>query len=128
MRDALPDLIHGRLSESDRAVVTAHVESCVDCCAEVELLREVRASAPQAPPMSAERIASAIDAYARPNSSDVVRPLNEYAQQSRRSIWKLAAVAVLIALGGAALSEMDFGGQEEGRRAASPGSSESPSV
>jgi len=45
-RDALPDLLHGRLNALDRATLTAHVESCADCRAELALLGEARASAP----------------------------------------------------------------------------------
>jgi hypothetical protein len=41
MRDQLPDLLHGRLDESAYAVVTAHIETCVDCHEELELLRAV---------------------------------------------------------------------------------------
>jgi anti-sigma factor RsiW len=42
MRDRLPDLLHERLELSARAVVVAHVEECVECRAELALLREAR--------------------------------------------------------------------------------------
>jgi hypothetical protein len=41
MRDQLPDLLHGRLDELAYAVVAAHIETCVDCHEELELLRAV---------------------------------------------------------------------------------------
>jgi anti-sigma factor RsiW len=63
VREALPDLLHGRLSPLDTATMNAHVESCADCRAELELLREVRASAPLAPPMDYDRIAASLPAY-----------------------------------------------------------------
>ena len=43
LRDALPDLLNGKLSELDSATLSAHVEGCLDCRSELELLREVRA-------------------------------------------------------------------------------------
>jgi hypothetical protein len=39
IRDQLPDLLHDRLDASARAAVMAHVDACVDCRAELELLR-----------------------------------------------------------------------------------------
>ena len=41
IRDQLPDLLHDRLSVTARAAVVAHVDSCVDCRDELELLRGV---------------------------------------------------------------------------------------
>ena len=60
VRDALPDLIHGRLSALDTATMKAHVESCAACRAEVAILREAIASAPLAPSIDVARIAAAI--------------------------------------------------------------------
>jgi hypothetical protein len=42
IRDQLPDLLHDRLSVSVRAAVMAHVDGCMDCRDELELLRGVR--------------------------------------------------------------------------------------
>jgi hypothetical protein len=42
IRDRLPDLLHDRLDVSTRAAVMAHVDDCVDCRAELELLKGVR--------------------------------------------------------------------------------------
>lgn len=63
VREALPDLLNGRLSPLDTATMNAHVESCADCRAELEFLREVRASAPLAPPIDYASIAASIPAY-----------------------------------------------------------------
>ena len=61
-RDALPDLLHGRLSELDTATMKAHVESCADCRAELELMRAVRSSARITPPtLRSARRSSASD-------------------------------------------------------------------
>lgn len=69
MRDALPDLIHGRLEADRAAEVEEHIASCAECAAELELLRNVFASAPSAPSMNVGRIASAIPAPARAQRS-----------------------------------------------------------
>ncbi len=63
VRDALPDLVHGRLDQLNTATMKAHVESCAGCRAEVALLKAVRESAPLFPPMNVERIAAAIGNY-----------------------------------------------------------------
>ena len=42
MRDRLPDLLHERLDARARAAVMAHVAQCVDCRAELTILREAR--------------------------------------------------------------------------------------
>lgn len=60
MRDALPDLIHGSLDAARAADVEAHVASCAECVAELDLLRVVVASATKAPAMDVGRIAAAL--------------------------------------------------------------------
>lgn len=60
MRDALPDFIHGQLDPARTADVRAHVVTCAECAAEVEILRLVVASAPSAPQMDVEKIAGAL--------------------------------------------------------------------
>ena len=96
VRDALPDFINNRLSELDAATVREHIESCVDCKAEVELIREARATAFLAPKMDVNRIASALPAYAPVGSRSIMNG-------SRRT-WALAAAAVIVAVGGWAVS------------------------
>jgi Putative zinc-finger len=60
IRDALPDLIHGSLDAARAADVEAHVASCAECVAELDLLRVVVASATKAPAMDVGRIAAAL--------------------------------------------------------------------
>ena len=62
VREALPDLLNGRLSVLDTATMNAHIEACAECRAELELLREIRGSR-IVPRMDAARIASAIAPY-----------------------------------------------------------------
>ncbi|MEO8195013.1 MAG: zf-HC2 domain-containing protein [Gemmatimonadales bacterium] len=103
VRDALPDLVHGRLSELDAATMAAHVESCADCRAEVALLREVRAAAPPAPRMDAARIAAAIPL--------VLMTMPVFPPRQRdpgmflwRNAWRFAAAAVVVAVGAWAIT------------------------
>ena len=99
-REALPDLVHGRLSELDTATLRAHVESCASCTAEVALLREVRSSAPLAPPMDVSRIAAAI-----PAASPVHVPTMARRAPSRFQLAFVgfAAVAAIFAAGSLAV-------------------------
>ena len=96
VRDALPDFINNRLSELDAATMREHIESCADCKAEAELIREARATAFLAPKMDVNRIASALPSYAPIRSRSIVIG-------SRRT-WALAAAAVIVAIGGWAIS------------------------
>ena len=100
VRDALPDLIHGRLSELDTATLTAHVESCGACRAELALLREVQATAPIAPWIDITRVASALPAS---GVSTVAQP-TEAPRSSRFSgtqsvLLKLVAAAAIVIAG-----------------------------
>ena len=70
VREALPDLLNGRLSVLDTATMNAHIEACAECRAELELLREIRGSR-IVPRMDAARIAAAIAPY---GGSSVVAP------------------------------------------------------
>ncbi|HEX2723534.1 MAG TPA: zf-HC2 domain-containing protein [Gemmatimonadaceae bacterium] len=65
VRDALPDLAHGRLSRPEIVVLSEHIQSCAGCRAELALLREVRRSQPLAPAIDISRITSAIPPYGR---------------------------------------------------------------
>ena len=60
MRDELPALMHGRLSAERRALVEAHLDTCTDCRAELELLERVRASMAPAPRVDTTSIAGAL--------------------------------------------------------------------
>ena len=62
IRDLLPELVNGTLPGEDALLVQAHVRECVDCAAEVELLRSARAAMRLAPTMDTARIAAAVQA------------------------------------------------------------------
>jgi anti-sigma factor RsiW len=99
VRDALPDLLHGRLSEIDSATMNAHVESCADCRAELEIMRETILRAPIAPRIDAARIAADI----RPYASAVIasKPASIF---MRMSAVRVLAAAGLVAIGAWALT------------------------
>jgi predicted anti-sigma-YlaC factor YlaD len=96
VKEALPDLLNGRLSALDTATMKAHVESCADCRAELEFLRQAKTSALLIPSMDAAKIAAAIPPYPRVPAH--VAPSQPVA--ARFSALRIAAVAVLIAAGG----------------------------
>ena len=96
VREALPDLLNGRLSALDTATMKAHVESCADCRAELALLREARSTAPLAPTIDVARIAAALPAY---GGAEVTVPAARERTAISR-VWKFAAAIVLIAGGG----------------------------
>ena len=97
MRDRLPDLMHGRLPEPERASVAAHVASCADCTAELALLERTRAELARAPKVDVERIASVIPRAMRATARQRV-PLH------RRSSMRIAASAAFIVVAGSALA------------------------
>jgi anti-sigma factor RsiW len=91
-RDALPDLLHGRLNALDTATMNAHVESCAECRAELALLREARATAQLAPSMDYAHIAASIPAY---RSAAISAPGRGFVRTNLRSIGLVAAGALI---------------------------------
>lgn len=97
MRDRLPDLMHGRLTEPERASVAAHVASCADCTAELALLERTRAELARTPAVDVRRIASVIP-RALPATARQSVPLH------RRSSMRIAASVAFIVAAGSALA------------------------
>lgn len=98
MRDQLPDLLHERLDASARAAVLAHVDGCVDCRDELELLRSVqRMLVRQTPRMDVAYIVGALPKTPQPRAASI-------APAHRRRVWTdwrvAAAITVLVAGGG----------------------------
>lgn len=62
MRELLPELMHDRLPADAHARLSAHLATCAECQAELELLRRVRAAVP-APRVDVAGIASRLPAY-----------------------------------------------------------------
>src|SRR5688500_10208785 len=107
VRDALPDLLHGRLGQVDTATMLAHVESCAVCSAELALLRDVRGSAALAPKIDVDRIVAALPSG--PRVAVHIEP--ERTRVGRHGIvaiaMKLAAAAAIIVTGALILNRSE---------------------
>jgi anti-sigma factor RsiW len=113
MRDALPDLIHGSLDPTKLAEVEAHVASCDQCAAELELLRAVVASSPAAPPMDVRRIVAALPVAAKRGfllhrgngepASAAPSPVTRSQSVWSRPALRIAAAVAVVAAGGLSL-------------------------
>ena len=85
MRDRLPDLLHERLGDRERAELVAHLAVCADCRTERELLRAAAAALTVGRPVDAAVIARALPARIR--------------DRTRRQVWlRVAAAAASIAI------------------------------
>ncbi|MEJ7758892.1 MAG: hypothetical protein WKF55_04795 [Gemmatimonadaceae bacterium] len=111
IRDVLPDLIHGHLGAPDRALILSHVDSCSACMEELTLLREVRATAPLAPAIDIDRIVTALPQPGRGYGSvsllagggatnGAARESVPAYRLSHRTVWRVAAAAVIVVVGG----------------------------
>ena len=88
MRDLLPGYVHGTISAAERASVAAHLETCEDCAAEVELIETASMAFP-APKIDVGKIVKALPAAPR---------------QARREarLWRIAAGIGIVAIGAGA--------------------------
>jgi anti-sigma factor RsiW len=94
IRDQLPDLLHDRLDASERAAVMAHVDACVDCRAELELLRGIHGMlVSQAPGVD-------VDAVVRALPARVAQPIRVAPRRRVWTDWRIAAAVTVLAVGG----------------------------
>jgi hypothetical protein len=120
LRDELPDFAADRMTGTDRARVAAHIAECVECAAEVELLRGAhRAMTRDLPRIDVARIMAALPApphaTARPElvradagpmgEASGVRPIAGHPDRVVRhrpmwTGWRVAAAVSTIAVGG----------------------------
>ena len=135
LRDALPALEHGRLSDGDRRRLERHLEVCAACEAELALLRDVRMLATGgAPALDLDRIAAAVSgATVRPRAAaadERVVSLAAHRERTRapaRPSWttrltsgaglRAAAALLIVAIGGAVFSTR---GDDDGPPRVSP--------
>lgn len=87
MRELLPDFAQGDLAARERSALTAHLERCDDCRAELRMIEQVRAALP-AIPVDAARIARAIPPY---------RATPVWMRAFRSMPARIAAAAVILA-------------------------------
>jgi putative zinc finger protein len=93
VRELLPELMHGRLGEADRARVQAHVAGCEECAAELATLQAVQRAYSHVPAIDTAAVVRALPRPARPT---VVR-------RAPRVAWRIAAAVSFISLGGISL-------------------------
>jgi hypothetical protein len=125
IRDRLPDLLHERLDASTRAAVLAHVDACVDCRAELELLRGVHGLLLRATPRV--DVNYVVEALPKPAPARVM-PIGR--RRHVWSDWRIAAAATLIIAGGSsvALLRRDQGVVPQAPQVAAPSEIARPSV
>ena len=99
VRDALPDLMHGRLSDLNRVTMMAHVETCADCREELRLLEEIKASAPLAPRIDVAKIVSALPVPMPTVAGQLVAAAPARGRRPSSALWKMIAVVALLATG-----------------------------
>lgn len=96
-REMLPDLLHGSLDASVRAVVEKHVAGCEECREELDVLRTVKAAAVFAPTIDVNRVVGHIAPYAK------IVPVVEAPARSRVVSWLVAASFLVVIAGGGSL-------------------------
>jgi putative zinc finger protein len=114
LRDLLPDFAAERLRGADRARVAAHVATCVDCVAEVELLRAaaqaIRSSAPAVdvgrvvaalpkPPGVSRQPVLVAASRAVPGRGAAAPSLPVARRRPTWTAWRMAAVLSTVAVG-----------------------------
>jgi hypothetical protein len=93
IRDQLPDLLHDRLDASVRAAVMAHVDACVDCRAELDVLRGIHATlVAQTPRVDINRVLQALP-------TRVLQPVRAAPRRRIWSDWRIAAAVTVLAVG-----------------------------
>jgi len=103
IRDLLPDLLHDRLDVSMRAAVMAHVDACVDCRAELELLRVVHGMfVSQTPRVDVNYVVNALPKRA-------AQPVRAAPRRRVWSDWRIAAAVTVLAVGGGSFAVLRQG-------------------
>jgi anti-sigma factor RsiW len=97
IKDLLPEYVAGRLNAADATLVTAHVEACPSCAAELAVVRAARAAFP-APRVDVARIVQALPKPVIPLAPRVEK-------RSRRfTSWRIAATIATIAVSGVSIA------------------------
>jgi len=102
IRDRLPDLLHDRLDLSTRAAVMAHVDDCVDCRAELELLKGVRGvMIAQTPRVDINYVVNALP-------KQYVTTSRVAPRRRTWADWRVAAAVTVLAVGGGSVAVMNY--------------------
>jgi hypothetical protein len=103
IRDRLPDLLHDRLDVGVRAAIVAHVDGCVDCRDELELLRGIHGTLMAAAPrVDIEYVMGAL-----PKAP--ARAARSRAAHRRWTDWRVAAGVTLLIAGGSSVALLNRG-------------------
>ncbi|HEY4305631.1 MAG TPA: hypothetical protein VGM82_14250 [Gemmatimonadaceae bacterium] len=104
IRDQLPDLVHDRLSAADRTIVLAHVEACIDCRDELQLLRDAKMMfARGIPRVDVAYVVGGLPKAPAPRTVTRLEP----ARRTRSwSDWRVAATVTLLIAGGGSYAVM----------------------
>jgi anti-sigma factor RsiW len=105
IRDQLPDLVHDRLSAAARAAVLAHVDGCVDCRDELEVLRDAKALFARGIPRV--DVAYVVGALPKAPAPRAVTRLEPARRKRVWSDWRIAAAAALVIAAGGSYAAMN---------------------
>ena len=89
VRDLLPDVLHARIGDRERALVESHLRSCAECASEMRVLQMVKSAPSFAPMIDAVKVSSAILPYGGVTAE---RPA------ARPRAWQLAVLVAAVAL------------------------------
>lgn len=104
IRDQLPDLVHDRLAAAERAIVVAHVEGCVDCRDELQLLRDAQAMFARGVPHV--DVAYVVGALPKAPAARAARSVAARSSKRTWSDWRIAAAVTLLIAGGGSYAVM----------------------
>jgi anti-sigma factor RsiW len=93
IREMLPDLLHGALGADAVARAEAHLASCEECRAELQVLRTVKSAAVFAPAIDVDQVVRRIPPYSK------IVPAVEAPARSRLGSWLVAATVAIVVVG-----------------------------
>jgi anti-sigma factor RsiW len=92
-REMLPDLLHGALGADAMERAEAHLATCEECRAELQVLRAVKSAAVFAPTIDVDQVVRRIPPYR------TIVPAMEAPARPRLVSWLVAASIVVVAVG-----------------------------
>jgi hypothetical protein len=104
IRDQLPDFVHDRLGAAERTMVLAHVEGCVDCRDELQLLRDAKAMFARGVPRV--DVAYVVGALPKAPTARAARTVATRTPKRTWSDWRIAAAVTLLIAGGGSYAVM----------------------
>lgn len=97
IRDLLPDYAFGRLTDTERAAVEAHLGTCVSCAAELAVVRAAH-SAFGTPRVDVAKIVAALPKPVIPLAPRIQK------RRVRFTSWRIAAMIATIAVAGVSIT------------------------